>query len=134
MAFARWDPFRDLLTLEERIDGLSAEQAAEWVPPTDWYETSDRYEVIVEVPGLAREQIEIRIQEGVLTIEGERRSPDVPCEQYHRVERGHGRFSRSFSLREPIDGNAIKADFRDGVLRISVPKTPQPEPHRIPVR
>jgi HSP20 family protein len=98
------------------------------------YETSDRYEVIVEVPGLSREQIEIRIQEGVLTIEGERRSPDVSCEQYLRVERGHGRFSRSFQLREPIEGNAINADFRDGVLSISVPKAPHSGTHRIPVR
>ena len=134
MAFARWDPFRDLLTLQERIDRLSGEQAAGWAPPADLYETSDRYEVIVEVPGLSREQIEIRIQEGALTIEGERRSPDVPCEQYHRVERGHGRFSRSFPLREPIDANAINADLRDGVLSISVPKAPHSGTHRIPVR
>ena len=134
MAFARWDPFRDLLALQERIDGLSGEHATGWAPPVDLYETSDRYEVIIEVPGLLREQIQIHIQDGMLTIEGERRSQDVPCEQYHRVERGHGRFSRSFQLREPIEANGINADLRNGVLTISVPKTPRPETHRIPVR
>ena len=134
VAFARWDPFRDLLTLQERIDGLSGEHAAGWAPPVDLYETSDYYEVVVEVPGLSRDQIQIHVQDGMLTIEGERRSPDVPCEQYHRVERGHGRFSRSFELREPIQASEINADLRDGVLTISVPKAPHPETRRIPVR
>lgn len=134
VAFARWDPFRDLLTLQERMDRLSGEYAAGWAPPVDLYETSDRYEVIVEVPGLSRDQIQIHLQDGTLTIEGERGSPDVSCEQYHRVERGHGRFSRSFQLREPIEASAITADLRDGVLTVSVPKTPQPETRRIPVR
>lgn len=134
MAFASWDPFRDLLTLQERIDNLSGERAAGWAPPVDLYETSDRYEVVVEVPGLSRDQIQIHVQDGMLTIEGERPSPDVSCEQYHRIERGHGRFSRSFQLHEPIEATAINADLRDGVLTISVPKTPQPETRRIPVR
>ena len=125
VAFARWDPFRDLLTLQERIDRLSGEQAAGWAPPIDLCETTDRYHVIVEMPGLTRDQFQIRVQEGVLTIEGERGSADVPCEQYHRVERGHGRFSRSFQLRDPIEPDAIKADLRDGVLTISIPKAPR---------
>ena len=134
MAFARWDPFRDLLTLHERIERLSGEHAAGWAPPVDLYETPDRYEVIVEVPGLSRDQIQIHVQDGTLTIEGERRSPDVSCELYHRIERGHGRFTRSFQLRDVIDSSEISADLRDGVLTISVPKTPQPETRRIPVR
>jgi len=134
VAFARWDPFRDLLTLHERIERLSGEHAAGWAPPVDLYETPDRYEVIVEVPGLSREQIQIHVQDGTLTIEGERRSPDGSCELYHRVERGHGRFARSFQLRDVIDSSEISADLRDGVLTISVPKTPQPETRRIPVR
>jgi HSP20 family protein len=134
VAFARWDPFRDLLTLHERIERLSGEHAAGWAPPVDLYETPDRYEVIVEVPGLSRDQIQIHVQDGTLTIEGERWSPDVSCELYHRVERGHGRFTRSFQLRDVIDSSEISADLRDGVLTISVPKTPQPETRRIPVR
>ena len=134
MAFARWDPFRDLLTLHERIERLSGEHAAGWAPPVDLYETADRYEVIVEVPGLSREQIQIHVQDGTLTIEGERRSPDVSCELYHRVERGQGRFARSFQLRDVIDSSEISADLRDGVLTISVQKTPQPETRRSPVR
>ena len=134
MAFTRWDPFRDLLSLHERIDRLSGGYAAGWAPPVDLYETPDRYEVIVEVPGLTRDQVQIRIAEGTLTIEGERRSPDVPCEQYHRVERGHGRFTRSFQLRDTVDSGATTADLRDGVLTISVPKASRHEPRRVQVR
>ena len=134
MAFTRWDPFRDLLSLHERIDRLSGGYAAGWAPPVDLYETPDRYEVIVEVPGLTRDQVQIRIAEGTLTIEGERRSPDVPCEQYNRVERGHGRFTRSFQLRDTVDSGATTADLRYGVLTISVPKMPRHEPSRVQVR
>ena len=110
VVFSRWDPFRDLLTLQERIDRLTGEYATGWAPPVDLYETSERYEVIVEVPGLARDEIHIRIEAGTLTIEGERRSPDVPCEQYHRIERGHGRFVRSFQLPDAVDSTATTAD------------------------
>jgi len=133
VAFARWDPFRDLLSLQERIDRLSGEHATGWAPPVDLFETPDRYEVTIEVAGLTRDQIQVHVQNGILTIEGERSSADLPCEHYHRVERGHGRFSRSFQLRDPIDSGDISADLRDGVLTVSVPKT-RHEPHRIQVR
>ena len=133
MAFARWDPFHDLLTLQERIDRPSGDNAPGWAPPIDLYETADRYQVIVEVPGLVRDQIQVRVRDGVLTIEGERGAAGVPCEQYHRVERGHGRFSRSFQLRDPIETDAVNADLRDGVLTISIPKAPPQGTRRIPV-
>lgn len=128
----RWDQFHDLLTRQEWIDRGSGVTTG-WAPPVDVLETPDRYHISVEVPGLSRGQIQIQIHDGTLTIEGERPAPDASCEQYHCVERGHGRFSRSFLLPEPIDADAVGADLRDGVLTIRIPKT-QLEPRRVEVR
>ncbi|HEY7441356.1 MAG TPA: Hsp20/alpha crystallin family protein [Vicinamibacterales bacterium] len=133
MAFAHWDPFRDLLALQERLDALAGERAAGWAPPVDLFETADHYQIIAEVPGLTREQIRVQVQNGILTIEGERSVACLPCEQHHRVERGHGRFARSFQLHEPIDSDAVDADLRDGILTIKLLKRAQ-EARRIPVR
>jgi HSP20 family protein len=133
VAFARWDPFRDLLTLQERLDRLTGEPAMGWAPPVDLFETSDHYEVIAEVPGLTRDQIRVQVQNGILTIDGERSTTCLPCEQHHRVERGHGWFSRSFQLHEPIASDGVDADLREGILTIRVLKR-SPQPLRIEVR
>lgn len=133
VAFAHWDPFRDLMALQERLDTLAGDRAAGWAPPVDLFETADHYQVIAEVPGLTREQIRVQVQNGILTIEGERSVACLPCEQHHRVERGHGWFSRSFQLHEPIDSDSVDADLRDGILTIKLLKRAQ-EARRIPVR
>ena len=78
--------------------GSRGVEAAGWTPPVDLYETSDAFIVSAELPGLSREDIDIRFHDGQLTLQGTRRKPDVPCERYHRVERGHGSFHRRFSL------------------------------------
>jgi HSP20 family protein len=123
MAFTRWDPLRDLLALQERMERLSGAEAAGWTPPVDLYETAESFIVSAELPGLAREDIEIRFHDGQLTLQGTRRKPDVPCERYHRVERGHGAFHRRFSLPSgSVRAEDITADFRDGVLTVTVPK------------
>ena len=75
-----------------------------------------------EVPGLARDEVEIHAEESRIIIRGERVCGQVPCEQYHRVERGHGRFSRAFMLPEPIDVDNVSADLKDGVLTVTIPK------------
>ena len=121
MAFARWDPIRDLLAIQQRLDRYASGPAG-WVPPTDVHETAAEYVLTAEVPGLTRDDIEIRLHDGRLQISGERREPDVPYEQYHRVERGHGSFSRTFELPLPVDGDRISADLRDGVLTVLCPK------------
>ena len=74
------------------------------------------------MPGLARDEIEIHAEESRVVIRGERWSAQTPCEQYHRVERGHGRFSRTFVLPEPIDMEEVTADLRDGLLTVTLPK------------
>jgi HSP20 family protein len=121
VAFARWDPFRDLLALHEQIGQLVGTDAPGWTPPVDLYETSSEFVLIAELPGLSRDEIEIHAEDGRIVIRGERAS-QVPCEQYHRVERGHGRFSRAFALPEPIAVDAVTADLKDGILTVTIPK------------
>ena len=109
MAFTRWDPLRDLLALHEQLGHLVGSDAPGWTPPVDLFETADEYVLTAELPGLTREQIDIHAEERRIVIRGARGADpgrDIPCEQYHRVERGHGRFSRAFSLPEIIDVDA----------------------------
>ena len=126
VAFTRWDPFRDLLALHEQIGQLVGSDAPGWTPPVDLYETATDFVLTAELSGLTREQIEIHAEENRITIRGQRPTgpcgKEVPCEQFHRVERGHGRFSRAFSLPEPIDVDAVSADLRDGLLTVTIPK------------
>jgi len=122
VAFTRWDPLRDLLTLQEQIGQLVGGDAPGWNPPVDLYETAGSFVLTAEVPGLARDQLEIHAEESRIVIRGDRSSGHVPCEQYHRVERGHGRFSRAFMLPEPIDVDQVAADLKDGLLTITLPK------------
>ena len=133
MAFTRWDPLRDLLALQERMERLSGHETAGWTPPVDLYETADAYVVMAELPGLQRSDIEIRFHDGQLTLQGTRPKADVPCERYHRVERGHGGFFRRFALPTSIDPDGIVADLKDGVLTVTVPKSAAAVPRRIDV-
>src|SRR5262245_51957244 len=93
--FTRWDSLRDLLTLHEQLGQLVGADAPGWTPPVDLFETSHEFVLTAELPGLAREDIDIQADEFRIMIRGARGSvpdADLPCEQYHRVERGHGRF------------------------------------------
>jgi HSP20 family protein len=137
VAFTRWDPLRDLLALHEQIGQLVGTDAPGWTPPVDLYETSGEFVLTAELPGLSRDQIEIHAEDTRVTIRGGRADADrgqgVPCEQYHRVERGHGRFSRAFQLPEPIEVGAITADLKEGVLTVTMPKASARAARRINV-
>ena len=122
VAFSRWDPFRDLLALHDQIGQLVGDDAPGWTPPVDLYETAGGFVLTAELPGLKRDEIEIHAEESRVVIRGERAGGPVPCEQYHRVERGHGRFSRSFLLPEPIDVDNVAAELKDGLLTLTIPK------------
>ncbi len=125
MAFTRWDSLRDLLALQEQIGQLVGADAPGWTPPVDLYETATEFVLTAELPGLSRDQIEMQADEYRVVIRGARGSApagDLPCEQYHRVERGHGRFSRAFTLPHPIDVDRVLADLKDGVLTVTLPK------------
>jgi HSP20 family protein len=132
VAFARWDPLQDLLALQERMNRLTGLDAPGWVPPVDIYETRDRYVVTAELAGLSSGDFQIQVHEGKLTLKGQRPSQSPCCEQYHRVERGHGQFSRSFLLPLPVDSDGITADLANGVLTVSIPKAGS-NPRRIEV-
>jgi HSP20 family protein len=132
VAFARWDPIRDLLAIQQRLN-RSASGPAGWLPSVDLLETDERYVITAEVPGVRRDDLQIQTHDGNLTLSGTRRDRGVACEQYHRVERGHGSFSRTFKLPHPVAVDRITADLRDGVLTIVVPKAPEDSPRRIRV-
>jgi HSP20 family protein len=125
VAFTRWDPLRDLLALHEHIGQLVGTDAPGWTPPVDFYETAAAFVLTADLPGLSRDQIDIRIDGNRLTIRGERaggHGNSMPCEQFFRVERGHGRFSRSFVLPDVVDADRVQADLKDGILTVTIPK------------
>lgn len=122
VAFTRWDPLRDLLALHDQIGQLVGTDAPGWTPPVDLYENAATFVLTAELPGLSRDQIDIQAEGNRIVIRGERAAHDASCEQYHRVERGHGRFSRTFILAEAIDVEHITADLRDGLLTLTIPK------------
>jgi HSP20 family protein len=123
VAFTRWDPLQDLLALHERINRLSGTDETGWMPPVDLRETPDRYVVTAEVAGLEQDDVHIQIQDGKLTLRGERRPRgEAQSERFERVERGHGRFARTFVLPLPVDPAGVTADLRDGVLTVIIPK------------
>jgi HSP20 family protein len=133
VSFTRWDPLRDLYALQERIERMADPGATGWTPPVDLYETADRYVLTAELAGLTRDDIDINVQDGAVTLQGRRRSSSVPCERYHRVERGHGEFARRFSVPVAIDLPNVTADLRDGVLTLTLPKSSMALPRRIEV-
>jgi HSP20 family protein len=122
VAFTRWDPLQDLLALHERINRLAGTDEPGWMPPVDLCEAADRYVITAEVAGLTRDHVQIQIVDGKLTLRGERQARDAESARFERVERGHGRFTRTFLLPQPVDPSAVTADLQDGVLTISVPK------------
>ena len=130
MAFARWDPLRDLLAIQQRLDRFKPGPSG-WVPPVDLHETASEYVLTAEVPGLEQKDVSVQVHDSYLTVSGVRLEETRTCEQYHRVERGHGSFSRTFHLPHPVDAERISADLRDGVLRVTCPKTADAEARRI---
>jgi len=115
------------------MERLAAQHgSAAWAPPTDVYETHDRYVVTVELPGLKREEVDLSVENGRLTLRGARHEA-VDSRRYHQVERGHGQFHRTFEFGDTISADTVNADLRDGVLTITLPKI-APAVRRIEVK
>jgi len=125
MTIVRWDPFRDF--------GFTAPSTC--MPPVDIFQTGEHELVLkAELPDMSREDIEISIENFVLTIKGEKKaSTDVKDEQYHHVERRYGSFSRSFSLPQTVDPNRVSADYKQGVLTVKLPLREEAKPRTIKV-
>lgn len=146
MALVRWtDPFREFSQLQDRLNRAFADaygrsdegllSSGTWLPPVDIYQTGEHQLVIkAELPDMAREDIDVTVDKGTLTIKGEKKvAADVKEEQFHRVERRYGTFSRSFSLPPTVDTSQVSADYRNGVLSITLPMREESKPRQIKV-
>jgi len=125
MTLVRWDPFRE----------LSQVTAGSWAPPVDVYSNGD-HEIVLkaELPDMTREAIDITVEDDTLTIKGEKKfAEDVKDEQFHRIERRYGTFSRSFSLPQTVDATKVSAEYKNGVLTVRLPLREEAKPRQIKV-
>lgn len=145
MELVRWEPFEGLNRLHGRINDLFDENfgrahaapkatAGVWLPAVDILEGKDAYLIRAELPGMKKEDVNLEVNEGTLTLSGERKA-DTLSEgvEYHRTERVNGRFSRSFYLPQTVKQDGIKATYRDGILEIHVPKVEEAKPRQISI-
>jgi HSP20 family protein len=132
----RWDPFKEMEEMQSRVakilglaparlfgNGQEAMQAAEWSPSIDVIEDEKEWLLKAELPELKKEDVKVTVENGALTITGERKlEKEEKSRKYRRIERAYGSFLRSFSLPEGVEGDKVNADFKDGVLKIHLPK------------
>ena len=142
-ALSRWEPFRGATTFQEQVNRLFNDvfernqhesSLSTWAPAVDIYETEHELVVKADLPEVDPKNLDIRVENNVLTIRGERKfEKKVNEENYLRVERVYGSFSRSFSLSNTVNSEAIKADYQNGVLSLSIPKREEARPEQIKV-
>jgi HSP20 family protein len=145
MPVSRWDPFRDLSVLQERMNrlfedagrGYRGDEAAAtttWSPAVDIFETENEIMVRAELPGIERKDIVLNLDNNVLTLKGERKfEKETRQENYHRIERSYGAFSRAFSIPAIVEEEKIRAEYKDGILTIALPKKEQVKPKQIKI-
>ena len=139
----RWEPFRGTATLQEQINrafgdvlGRAGEESnlTSWAPAVDIFETEHELVVKADLPDVNPQELDIRVENNILTIRGERKFEKAVNESnYLRVERSYGTFARSFSLSNTVKSEAIKADYQNGVLKLSIPKREEAKPKQIKV-
>ena len=147
MTLVRWDPFCELEDMSDRLNrmfsrpalprtnGKEAKIAADWVPSVDVSETDGEYQIKAEIPDVKKEDVKVTLEDGVLTIQGERKQEkEENGKKYHRVERSYGSFVRSFTLPDLVDEEKVKAEFKDGVLNLQLPKSEKAKPKAIEVK
>ena len=145
MAIVRWDPFRDLVTAQRDFDHLFREafsphfaeaelSTRSWAPPVDIFETENDIVLKAELPGIEAKDVEVRVEDNTLYLKGERKfEKEVKEQNYHRVERSYGSFARSFSLPNSIDADKVKAEYKDGLLTLTMPKREEAKPKTIKI-
>ncbi len=145
MAIVRFEPFRELMSLQDRLNRLFNESyrpqgeddwalGGTWAPAVDIYEHENNIVIKAELPGVDPKDVDIRLDNNVLTVKGERKlDHEVKKESYHRVERSYGAFTRSFTLPTTVDPSGIKAEYKDGVLRVTLPKREEAKPKQIQI-
>jgi HSP20 family protein len=144
MAMSRWDPFRELSSIQNELNRLfgrtfSTEggetREAGWVPAIDVAETQDRFLITAELPGVDPDDVDISVENSVLTLRGDRRFyQETKEEDFHRIERRFGNFARSITLPSTADPERIRASFDAGLLTIEVPKKEEAKPRKIQIK
>jgi HSP20 family protein len=146
MAITRWDPFRDVLTMQNRLNSLFQDygrgqnendlvSTSAFVPAVDIYEDEHKIVLKLEVPGLKQEDLDIQIENNTLTVKGERRfEKEEKEENFHRIERRYGSFFRSFTVPNTVNTEGVKASYDAGVLRIELEKRAEAKPKQIKVQ
>jgi HSP20 family protein len=136
----RWDPFTEIARLQDQISRqfVPAERrGAGFVPPVDIHEDKNAIYVVTELPGVKAEEVQLHVENNILTLTGERkfeRSEGDKGEGYHRIERSYGTFTRSFALPNSVAGDQVQAEMSDGVLTVKIPKKGEVQPRKIEVR
>ena len=147
MAIVRWRPLRDIVSIQNEMNQLfddffggrvprrwlKAEEGL-WTPNVDVSETKDEIVVTAEMPGMKKEDIKLSVQENVITLSGEKKSEEEKKDaNFYRLERSFGSFCRSFTLPTPVEAEKIKASFKDGILKVTLPKSEKVKPQEIPI-
>ena len=142
MAITRWDPFREVVALQNRVnslfrdlnDGEDPVAAASFVPPVDVYEDAQKLVLKLEVPGIEEKDLDVRVEDHTLTVKGERKFEAEEKEQnFHRIERRYGSFFRAFTLPSTVDTESVAASYNAGVLKLELKKKPDAQPKQIKI-
>ncbi len=146
MALIRWEPVRELNTIQSEMNrlfntffeaptpGNGGSTLRRWIPPMDLVETDADFVLRADLPGLSEKDVNIEVEDNVLTISGERKAEhEERKEGYYRVERASGTFSRSLTLPEPVDPESVSASFDNGVLEIRIPKPEERKPRKVAI-
>jgi HSP20 family protein len=142
----RWNPFQELNRLQRDMNGLfenrlygqedeTTPNTADWRPSVDIYEDPERFLLMAELPGIDPSKVDLKVEENRLMLRGERKlENEEKRDYYHRIERSYGTFARTFSLPTTVEGAKISAEYKNGVLRVSIPKKPEVMPKQISVK
>lgn len=143
----RWDPFKELEDMQNRLSSLFGRApvrkgegeenitVAEWAPLVDITEDEKEYLITAELPQVKREDVKVTLENGVLTIQGERKfEKEDKSRKYHRIERAYGSFVRSFTMPDDADESKVNAEFKDGVLKVHIAKSESAKPRSIEVK
>lgn len=140
----RYSPLRELLTMNDRLNRVFDEayghstgnlDYGQWMPAVDLKEKENQFVLLADMPGMAKEDMDIHVENNVLTIQGERRfEQEAEKQSYHRVERAYGKFVRSFALPTRVQADAISASYKDGILEVMIPKAEESKPKKIAIK
>ena len=145
MAIVRWEPFRDLLSTQDRFNRLFTETfsrafgdeelpAKSWAPAVDIFENDNNIVLKAELPDVDPKDVEVRVEDSTLYLKGERKfEKEVKEDNYHRIERSYGSFARSFALPGSIDSDKVEASYKDGLLTLTIPKREEAKPKTIKI-